>query len=160
VTVALKEAGRTRAAAESVVDSYAEAETVAKTFASQQSFPWYKVAVVLEVVLEAATNSVSVGFIEREKQVRFSCPTSHPAKYRRTSTPLFRQRKTQAAFRRPSHEAGTPTCCSEALEERRIPHAGRQGGRQLRRSGDPRESIRSYAWWFPGEGRSDYEVAG
>ena len=46
VTVALEEAGRTRAAAESIVDSYAEAETVAKTFASQQSFPWYKVAVV------------------------------------------------------------------------------------------------------------------
>jgi hypothetical protein len=46
VTVSLKEAGRTRAAAESIVDSYAEAETVAKTFASQQSFPWYKVAVV------------------------------------------------------------------------------------------------------------------
>ena len=46
MTVALKEAGRTRAAAESIVDSYAEAETVAKTFASQQSFPWYKVAVV------------------------------------------------------------------------------------------------------------------
>ena len=46
VTVSLKEAGRTRAAAESIVDSYAEAETVAKTFASQQGFPWYKVAVV------------------------------------------------------------------------------------------------------------------
>ncbi len=46
VTVSLIEAGRTRAAAESIVDSYAEAETVAKTFASQQSFPWYKVAVV------------------------------------------------------------------------------------------------------------------
>ena len=46
VMVSLIEAGRTRAAAESIVDSYAEAETVAKTFASQQSFPWYKVAVV------------------------------------------------------------------------------------------------------------------
>ena len=46
VTISLIEAGRTRAAAESVVDSYAEAETVAKTFASQQDFPWYKVAVV------------------------------------------------------------------------------------------------------------------
>jgi len=46
VTVSLKEGGRTRAAAESTVDSYAEAETVAKTFASQQGFPWYKVAVV------------------------------------------------------------------------------------------------------------------
>jgi hypothetical protein len=46
VTVSLIEAGRTRAAAESIVDSYAEAETVARTFASQQSFPWYKVAVV------------------------------------------------------------------------------------------------------------------
>ena len=46
VMVSLIQAGRTRAAAESIVDSYAEAETVAKTFASQQSFPWYKVAVV------------------------------------------------------------------------------------------------------------------
>ena len=46
VTISLKEAGRTRAAAESIVDSYAEAETVAKTFASQQDFPWYKVVVV------------------------------------------------------------------------------------------------------------------
>jgi hypothetical protein len=45
VTVSLIEAGRTRAAAESIV-SYGEAETVAKTFASQQSFPWYKVAMV------------------------------------------------------------------------------------------------------------------
>ncbi len=46
VTVSLIETGRTRAAAESIVDSYAEAETVARTFASQQSFPSYKVAVV------------------------------------------------------------------------------------------------------------------
>jgi hypothetical protein len=46
VTVSLKEDGRTRALAESIVDSYGEAETVAKTFASQQEFPWYKVAVV------------------------------------------------------------------------------------------------------------------
>ena len=46
VTVSLKDGGRTRAASEGTVDSYAEAETVAKTFASQQSFPWYKVAVV------------------------------------------------------------------------------------------------------------------
>ena len=46
VTVSMKEAGRTRAATESTVDSYAEAETVARTFASQQGFPWYKVAVV------------------------------------------------------------------------------------------------------------------
>jgi hypothetical protein len=46
VTISVKEAGRTRAAAESTVDSYAEAETVARTFASQQGFPWYKVAVV------------------------------------------------------------------------------------------------------------------
>jgi hypothetical protein len=45
VTASLKEAGRTRAVAESTVDSYAEAETVAKTFASQQDFPWYKVEV-------------------------------------------------------------------------------------------------------------------
>ena len=46
VTISLIEAGRTRAAAESVVGSYTEAETVAKTFASQQSFPWYKVVVM------------------------------------------------------------------------------------------------------------------
>jgi hypothetical protein len=46
VTVSMNEAGRTRAAAESTVDSYAEAETIAKTFASQNDFPWYKVAVV------------------------------------------------------------------------------------------------------------------
>ena len=46
VTVSMNQAGRTRAAAESTVDSYAEAETVARSFASQQGFPWYKVAVV------------------------------------------------------------------------------------------------------------------
>ena len=46
VTVSMNEAGRTRAAAESTVDSYAEAETVAKTFASHQGFPWYRVVVV------------------------------------------------------------------------------------------------------------------
>ena len=46
VTISLIEAGRTRAAAESIVDTYTEAETVAKTFASQQDFPWYKVALV------------------------------------------------------------------------------------------------------------------
>jgi hypothetical protein len=48
VTISLIEAGRTRAAAESIVDSYAEAETVAKTFASQQEFPWYMVVVFLK----------------------------------------------------------------------------------------------------------------
>ena len=46
VTVSLKDGGRTRAASEGTVDSYTEAETVARTFASQLDFPWYKVAVV------------------------------------------------------------------------------------------------------------------
>ena len=46
VTVSLKDAARTRAASEGTVDSYTEAETVAKTFASQLDFPWYKVEVV------------------------------------------------------------------------------------------------------------------
>ena len=42
LTVSLQEGGR-RAAAESTVDSYAEAETVAKVYAS---LPCYKVAVI------------------------------------------------------------------------------------------------------------------
>ena len=39
VTVSLKEAGRTRMLAESTVDSYADAETVAQAFPSQDEFP-------------------------------------------------------------------------------------------------------------------------
>jgi hypothetical protein len=35
-----------RAASEGTVDTYTEAETVAKTFASQLDFPWYKVEVI------------------------------------------------------------------------------------------------------------------
>lgn len=46
VTVSLKEDGRTRVLFESTVNGYADAEAVAKAFASQQEFPWYKVAVV------------------------------------------------------------------------------------------------------------------
>jgi hypothetical protein len=46
VTVSLKEDGRTRGVAESTVDTYSDAEAVAKAFASQQEFPWYKVAIV------------------------------------------------------------------------------------------------------------------
>ena len=47
VTISLIEAGRTRAAAESIVDTYTEAETVGgKRSRHQQDFPWYKVALV------------------------------------------------------------------------------------------------------------------
>lgn len=46
VTVFLKENGHTRLLAEKTVDSYAEAETVARAFSSQQGFPWYKVVLV------------------------------------------------------------------------------------------------------------------
>ena len=46
VTVSLKDGERIRAASEGNVDTYAEAETVARTFASQLDFPWYKVALV------------------------------------------------------------------------------------------------------------------
>jgi hypothetical protein len=46
VTVSLKEDGRTRSLSEITVDTYADAEDVAKAFASKREFPWYKVAVV------------------------------------------------------------------------------------------------------------------
>jgi hypothetical protein len=46
VAVSLKEDGRTRVLTYKTVESYAEAETVARAFASQQGFPWHKVAVV------------------------------------------------------------------------------------------------------------------
>ena len=46
VKVSLQDDGRTRALAESIVDSYSDAEEVAKAFASQLEFPWYKVAVM------------------------------------------------------------------------------------------------------------------
>jgi hypothetical protein len=46
VTVSLREDGRTRALSESTVATFADAEAVAKAFASQHEFPWYKVAVV------------------------------------------------------------------------------------------------------------------
>jgi hypothetical protein len=45
VTVSLKTGGRTHSLAESTVDSYADAEAVAKAFAARQEFPWYKVVV-------------------------------------------------------------------------------------------------------------------
>jgi len=44
--VALKENGHARVLTEKTVESYAEAETVARAFASQQGFPWHRVAVV------------------------------------------------------------------------------------------------------------------
>ena len=46
VKVSLQDDGRTPALAESIVDSYSDAEEVAKAFASQLEFPWYKVAVM------------------------------------------------------------------------------------------------------------------
>jgi hypothetical protein len=46
VMVALEEGSRLRMLSESSVDSYADAEAVAKAFASQHEFPWYKVAVI------------------------------------------------------------------------------------------------------------------
>jgi hypothetical protein len=46
VSVSLKEGGRTRMSTGKAVDSYAAAETVARAFASQQTFFWHKVAVV------------------------------------------------------------------------------------------------------------------
>ena len=45
VTVSLKEGGQTRSLAESTVDTFSDAEAVAKAFASQHEFPWYKVEV-------------------------------------------------------------------------------------------------------------------
>jgi hypothetical protein len=46
VMVALEGTSRIRMLAESCVDTYEDAEAVAKAFASQHEFPWYKVAVV------------------------------------------------------------------------------------------------------------------
>jgi hypothetical protein len=46
VPVSLKEDGRIRVLTQKTVESYHEAETVARVFASQQGFPWHKVAVV------------------------------------------------------------------------------------------------------------------
>ena len=53
VTVSLRENGRAGALEESTVDTFADAEAVAKAFASQQEFPWEKVEVVFEAVLWA-----------------------------------------------------------------------------------------------------------
>jgi hypothetical protein len=46
VEASLKEDRRTRAIAESTVATFADAEAMARAFASQHEFPWYKVAVV------------------------------------------------------------------------------------------------------------------
>jgi hypothetical protein len=53
VTVSLRENGRPGALEESTVDTFADAEAIAKAFASQQEFPWEKVEVVFEAVLWA-----------------------------------------------------------------------------------------------------------
>jgi hypothetical protein len=46
VAASLKEDGRIRVLTQKTVESYHEAETVARVFASQQGFPWNEVAVV------------------------------------------------------------------------------------------------------------------
>ena len=46
VTVTIHEAGELRVLVDKTVESYHEAETVARAFASRQGFPWHKVAVV------------------------------------------------------------------------------------------------------------------
>jgi hypothetical protein len=46
VAVSLKEDGRTRVLTQKTVESYHNAETVARVFASQHGFPWNEVVVV------------------------------------------------------------------------------------------------------------------
>jgi hypothetical protein len=46
MTLTMHENGKVRVLVDKTVESYAEAETVARAFASQHGFPWYKVAVV------------------------------------------------------------------------------------------------------------------
>ena len=58
VTVSLRENGRAGALEESTVDTFADAEAIAKAFASQQEFPWEKVEVVFEAVLWANLDPV------------------------------------------------------------------------------------------------------
>ena len=46
VTVTIHEAGELRVLVDKTVESYHEAETIARAFSSQQGFPWHKVAVL------------------------------------------------------------------------------------------------------------------
>jgi hypothetical protein len=46
VTLTMRQNGTARVLVDKVVESYAEAETVARAFAAQQGYPWHKVAVV------------------------------------------------------------------------------------------------------------------
>ena len=47
VTLTMRENGGARVLVEKTVESYHEAETVARAFAAQQGFPWNKVALVI-----------------------------------------------------------------------------------------------------------------
>jgi hypothetical protein len=46
VTVTIRETGEFRVLVDKTVETYHEAETIARAFASQRGFPWNKVAVV------------------------------------------------------------------------------------------------------------------
>ena len=46
VTLTIHEDTQVRVIVDKTVESYREAETTARAFASQQGFPWYKVAVI------------------------------------------------------------------------------------------------------------------
>jgi hypothetical protein len=46
VTLTMRENGTVRVLVDKAVESYGEAETVARAFAAQQGYPWHKVAVV------------------------------------------------------------------------------------------------------------------
>ena len=46
VTLTMRQNGTARVLVDKVVESYAEAETVARAFAAQQGYPWHNVAVV------------------------------------------------------------------------------------------------------------------
>ena len=46
VTLTIHEDTQVRVIVDKTVESYREAETIARAFASQQGFPWYKVAVI------------------------------------------------------------------------------------------------------------------
>jgi hypothetical protein len=46
VTLTIHEDTQVRVIVDKTVESYREAETIARAFAAQQGFPWYKVAVI------------------------------------------------------------------------------------------------------------------
>lgn len=46
VTLTIHEVSQVRVIVDKTVESYREAETIARAFAAQQGFPWNKVAVV------------------------------------------------------------------------------------------------------------------